>query len=76
MQEVSYRHRGVRIFVTTGQKAGWAQVFCIWYRNGKYPTSVVCFLLGNSPASEFDMPTFRNTLFHLHRQVVMKNTCI
>jgi hypothetical protein len=24
--------------------------------------SVVCFLLGNSPASEFYMPTFRNTL--------------
>jgi len=23
---------------------------------------VVCFLLGNSPASEFYMPTFRNTL--------------
>jgi hypothetical protein len=30
---------------------------------------VVCFLLGNSPASEFYMPTFQNTLFHLHRQV-------
>ena len=29
----------------------------------------VCFLLGNSPASEFYMSTFRNTLFHLHRQV-------
>jgi hypothetical protein len=27
------------------------------------------FLLGNFPASEFYMPTFRNTLFHLHRQV-------
>ena len=24
--------------------------------------AVVCFLLGNSPASEFYMPTFRNTL--------------
>jgi len=23
--------------------------------------NVVCFLLGNSPASEFYMPTFRNT---------------
>ena len=33
---------------------------------------VVCFLLGNSPASEFYMPTFRNTLSHLHRQVGMK----
>jgi hypothetical protein len=30
---------------------------------------VVCFLLGNSPASKFYVPTFRNTLFHLHRQV-------
>ena len=28
-----------------------------------------CFLLGNSPASGFYMPTFRNTLFHLHRLV-------
>jgi len=24
--------------------------------------NVVCFLLGDSPASEFYMPTFRNTL--------------
>ena len=31
--------------------------------------NVVCFLLGNSPASEFYMPTFRNTLFNRHRQV-------
>ena len=29
--------------------------------------TVVCFLLGNSPVSEFYMPTFRNTLSHLHR---------
>ena len=28
---------------------------------------VVYFLLGNSPACEVYMPTFRNTLFHLHR---------
>ena len=31
--------------------------------------SVVCFLLGNYPASGVYMPTFRNTLFHLNRQV-------
>jgi hypothetical protein len=31
--------------------------------------NVVCFLLGNSPASEFYMPTFRNTLFYLHMQL-------
>ena len=30
---------------------------------------VVCFLLGNSPASVFYMPTFRKSLSHLHRQV-------
>jgi hypothetical protein len=30
---------------------------------------VVCFLLGNSPASVFCMRTFRNTLFRLHREV-------
>ena len=33
--------------------------------------NVVCFLC-NPPASEFYMPTFRNTLFRLHRQVGMK----
>jgi hypothetical protein len=33
----------------------------------------VCFLLGNSPTSAFYMPAFRNTLFHLHRQVGVKN---
>jgi hypothetical protein len=27
------------------------------------------FFLGNFPASEFYMPTFRNNLFHLPRQV-------
>jgi len=35
---------------------------------------VLCFLLGNSPVSEFYMPTFRNTLFHLHRRVGMNTT--
>ena len=29
--------------------------------------NAVCCLLGNSPAYEFYMPTFRNTVFHLHR---------
>jgi len=37
--------------------------------NNRRVLYVVCFLLGNSPASEFYMPTFRNNLFHLHRQV-------
>jgi hypothetical protein len=35
--------------------------------------NVVCFLLGNSPASEFHMSTFRNTLFQLHRRISVKN---
>jgi hypothetical protein len=30
---------------------------------------VVCFLLGNSAASEFYMPTFRNTMLHLRMRV-------
>jgi len=34
----------------------------------------VCFLPGNSLASEFYMPTFRNTRFHLHVDVGMKDT--
>ena len=33
--------------------------------------SVVFFLLGDSPVSEFYTPTFRNALLHLHRQVGM-----
>jgi len=35
----------------------------------KFINHVVCFLFGDSPASECYMPKFRNTLFHLHRQV-------
>jgi len=37
--------------------------------NFRRALNVVCFLLGDSPASEIYMPTFRNALFHLHRQV-------
>jgi hypothetical protein len=35
--------------------------------------NVVCFLLGNCPASVFYMSMFQNSLFHLHRQVGVKN---
>jgi hypothetical protein len=38
----------------------WAGVFLI--SNIRHVLNVVCFLLGNSPASEFYMPTFRNPL--------------
>ena len=40
--------------------------------NFRLVLNVVCFLLGNSLASEFYMPTFRNTLFRLHRRIGMK----
>jgi len=36
--------------------------------------NVVCFLLGNSPVSEFYMPTFRTTPFHLQRLMKMEQT--
>ena len=32
-----------------------------------YVMIVVFFLFGDSPASELYVPTFRSTLFHLHR---------
>jgi len=34
--------------------------------NFRLALNVVWFLLGDSPASEFYMPTFRNTRFHLY----------
>jgi hypothetical protein len=36
--------------------------------NFHHALNVVFFLLGDSPASEFYIPTFRNTLFHLNRR--------
>ena len=39
------------------------------------PWSECCMLSsGKSPAPELYMLTFRNTLFHVHKQVVMKYT--
>ena len=32
----------------------------------KFIKYIVFFLLGDSPVSEFYVPTFRNTLFHFH----------
>jgi hypothetical protein len=37
--------------------------------NFRLVLNILCFLLGNSPASEFYISTFRNTLFQLHKQV-------
>ena len=33
--------------------------------NFQHVLNAVCFLLGNSPTSEINMPKFQNTLFHL-----------
>jgi hypothetical protein len=44
--------------------------YCTGYVAIIIPTLfVVCFPLGNSPVSEFYMPTFQSTLFHLHKQI-------
>ena len=41
--------------------------------NFRHVLNAVCFLLGNSPAPEFYMPTFRNTVFsRLHRPLKME----
>jgi len=45
---------------------------CYLISNFRRVLNVVCFLMGNSLASELYMPTFRNTLFHLHRRIGMK----
>jgi len=37
-------------------------IIVIFISNLRRVLYVVCFLLGNSPPSEFYMPTFRNTL--------------
>ena len=52
----------------------WIPVFFI--SNFRLVLNVVCFLLGNSPASELYMPTFRNTLFHLHRWIGVGWLCL
>ena len=49
------------------------QVIVILISNFRRVLNAVCFLLGNSPASEFYMPTFRNTVFHLYRWICVKN---
>ena len=41
---------------------------CLQAGHGQFRI-LVRFLLGNSPAAEFYLPTFRNILFDVHRQV-------
>jgi hypothetical protein len=59
---------GYRLRLQSLQTRGPLFSTCQWHITYSY--IVVCLLLGNSPASEFYMPTFRNTLFHLHRQMM------
>jgi hypothetical protein len=47
---------------------GEARVILSLMSNFRRILNVVCFLLGNSPAYEFYILTFRNTLFHIHQQ--------
>jgi hypothetical protein len=49
--------------------SSWQYSYAFFISNFRRVLNVVCFLFGNSPASEVYMPTFRNALFHLHRQV-------
>jgi len=44
-------------------------VFGLCFGDKKWCDIVVFFLLGDSSTPEFYVPTFRNTLFHLRRQV-------
>ena len=39
---------------------------------GRQRMCCMLFFLGNSPAAELYMPTFRNTPFHLHTYLPMK----
>jgi len=55
---------GVSLLVTGTRIAVFFAISVVFYTS-----NFVCFLLGKSPAPEFYMPTFRNTLFHLNLQV-------
>ena len=57
---VGYRH----VLATCGdlQDGEIRNTDIFWISNFRRVLYVVCFLLGNSPVSEFYMPTFQNTL--------------
>jgi hypothetical protein len=58
-------------FVCLVHKATYTQTeyLILLISNFRRVINVLCFLLGNSLASEIYIPKFRDTLFHLHRQV-------
>ena len=47
----------------------WERHLFFFISNFRNVLNAVCFLLGYSLASELYMPTFRNTLFPLHRRI-------
>jgi len=57
-----------RIMVFTLYRSAKLEVPKMWVNN----LVLVCFLLGNSQASEFYMPTFRNALFFLRRRIPIR----
>jgi len=61
--------RGVYKAAKRNPTVSWRHVLVSNFRR---VLNAVCFLLGDSPAYGFYTPTFRNTLFHLHRQVGVK----
>jgi hypothetical protein len=59
--ELFYPHEVIPLTIHSGNLSSFLFISPLFVSNNCLKT-VVCFLLGNSPASEFYMPTFRNTL--------------
>jgi len=68
--ELLYWTCGLKSCLCYSLQRVWGEV---WYVRLKQNLTC-CMLLGDSPASEFYMPTFRDTLLHLHRQVHAPST--
>ena len=52
----------IQLTFTYDKEDTWEVVISFLILSFRRVLNVVCFLLGNSPASEFYMSTFRNTL--------------
>jgi len=55
-------HQYKRLIALPCDIRGHLAKYLLLISNFRCVLNAVCFLLGNSPASEFYMPTFRNTL--------------
>ena len=66
------RVRQIKAITSVSHFVTWIWIIIFFISNFCRVLNVVYFPLGNSPASEFYMPSFRNTLFHLHRRLGMK----